>query len=317
MSTNPVDTFDTIELARRGLLVGARAQVAARSLDDPIRADAERLVADLEAAMSEADLKRATADTSAEAAGGANALLAAAWQLDAIARDHRDQRAAFEATARASGVWDHLNAQAVKERMQSWDAEAADAAEAVARSAWRSYESAVAAVERDTVAANREAAALVDLQAVGVLIKSVSASMQSPTGDRGTRDDRAWRLHGIAVAVERAERSGSADQAMATRIAAAPLLADLLGSGPGTSDVLSRELHARLATLAQNELGRLPAVERAGALLATRGKTLRGAIISCEAVVTGRTGGMFSVSAWQATVLNESMQSIGGGVVVH
>ena len=149
---------------------------------------------------------------------------------------------------------------------------------------------------------------------IGTLIKDYGAQIQAPPTAQGMGDDRAHRLGWIAQILEQANASGSPDAMRAARIAAAPEVQRMMGTGPGTTDTLSRDLHRRLGSMATAERGRVVEVEQTGKQLRQRGQALRASVLDLERTMTGKTGGMFEVSPWAAAILGESMATFGGGV---
>ena len=295
----------------RSMVDRARARVERLSPADPLSPRAEALLETTEQGMAEAEARMGEAVTTAEASGGVDALTRNMQHLDDLRRAYREQRNQREAQLVAEGRWSR---EGIAEQMQAWDAERQAEAEQAARTAWRTYESAEAAMARDMQTAHREAESRYNLARVGVLVKDYAAQVQAPPVPQGMEDSRTHRLAFIGEMLDRADRSGDPDAQRAARIAAAPIVRQLMGAGSGDADVLSRDLHRKLGAMATAERGRVVEVERNQRELAKRGAALRSSILGLEQATTGKAGGPFGVSPWAATIMGESMETYGGGV---
>ncbi len=299
-------TAELIAGAYGDILNRARTQIAASEEGSPIWEKATALAEDVARRMRES-LNKETAAT------GPDTLASSAAALDHIGRNFRDKRNAYEA-ALAEGEGARFSDAYRAELLAEYDAGQQSEAENLAKAAWVSYQRAEDAGRQDMQVAYRENEARFDLGKIGTLIKDYGAQIQAPPTAQGMGDDRAHRLGWIAQILEQANASGSPDAMRAARIAAAPTVQRLMGTGPGTTDTLSRDLHRRLGSMATAERGRVVEVERAGKQLTARGQALRGSILDLERRMSGRSGSMFEVSAWQQAILGESMATFGGGV---
>lgn len=315
--TTEQSTISTTEMLgelvtlRRELLDSARARLDRLGPDDPLYPRAEALVASSEQGLADAEKQLGEAVTTAEASGGVDALTRNMQHLDDLRRSYREQRNAREAELAADGRYSN---EYRAELMQAWDAEWVAEAEQAARTAWRTYQSAEAAMERDMHTAHREAEGRYDLARVGVLVKDYAAQMQAPPVPQGMEKDRTHRLAFIGEMLDRADRSGDPDAQRAARIAAAPMVRQMMGTSDSDADRMSRDLHRKLGAMATSERGRAVEVERNQRELAKRGKAIRSSILGLEQATTGKSGGIYGVSPWASAILGESMETYGGGV---
>lgn len=247
----------------------------------------------------------------ADAAQSTDAMAAAIRRVDSLRREWGDmQTRALNEIQSDPRLSDAYKAELV----QAWNDENAGQAEQAAREAWQTYQRAADAITADMVTASAENSARYDLAAVGTLIQDYTAQIQAPPVPQGMEDSRTHRLAYIAEVLDRADASGNPNEQRAARIAAGPEVARLMGSGTSDADRMSRDLHRRIADMSTRERGRLPALEDKRRTLDARGRELRGSILALEQRATGASGGIFGVSPWQARILGESMETMGGGV---
>jgi len=289
----------------------AQRNLAAMAEDNPLRERAEALVADLQGSLSNAERTAGDAMATETGTGALDSIAQHERQLDDMRRGWKDRRNQYAAELAADGRY---TAEYRQQMLDAFDAERQAEAEQAARAAWRAYEGAEQALARDMQTAHRESEARFDLGRVGVLVKDYASQVQAPPIPQGMEGDSAHRLRFIAQLLDRAEASGDPDAARAARIAAGPEVRRMMGTGQGEADVLGRELHARLARMADTERGRVVEVERRAAQLRRRGAGLRGSVLGLETAATGKGAGIFGLSPWQVAVLGESMADYGGGV---
>lgn len=297
---------------QRQLLARAEAQMEKRTPDDPFYVRAEALANELRESLAETERNVAEATTTAEAAGGVDALTRNMQQLDAMRRDFRERRNQYESQISADN---RFTQEYRAQLMREWDEANAAEAEQAARAAWQTYQRAEQAVAADMQVAYRDNEARFDLPSVGVLVKDYAAQMQAPPVPQGMESDSTHRLRYIATLLQRAEASGDPNALRAARIAAAPEVRRMMGTSDSDGDRLARDLHSRLARMSETERGRVVELERKADALRQRGGNLRATILGLEQATTGKSGGIYGVSRWQAAVLGESMETFGGGVV--
>ncbi len=289
----------------------AQRNLAAMSDDNPLRERAEALVAEIESTLSRAERNAGDAAATETGLGALDSIAQHERRLDDMRRGWKVRRNEYAAELEADGRY---TAEYRQQLLDAFDAERQAEAEQAARAAWRAYESAEQALARDMQTAHRESEARFDLGRVGVLVKDFASQVQAPPIPQGMEGDSAHRLRFIAQLLDRAEASGDPDAARAARIAAGPEVRRMMGTGQSDADVLGRELHARLARMADAERGRVVEVERRAAQLRRRGAGLRGSVLGLETAATGKGAGIFGLSPWQVAVLGESMADYGGGV---
>ena len=132
----------------RSTLDRARAVIESTSEGEPLRLRAEKLVADVEGYLA----GKAEAATTADAAGGVDALQRNAAALDSIGRTFRDKRNAYEA-ALAEGEGARYSDAYRAELLAEYDAGQQSEAENLAKAAWVSYQRAEDAGRQDMQAA--------------------------------------------------------------------------------------------------------------------------------------------------------------------